>query len=135
MPDFGKAGTITIRSNRDSAIVRVSDGEYLNFKLTAQGGIPIFTFACAHRPLLSATPTGPQQQVYEWAWCRNNPEDSDNRADRLVVSMAFTAAVKYTLVVEHRRRDDSLVKKLKDIDYESQDPLDDFTEGFDVTVR
>jgi len=130
MPDFGNAGTRTIRQNRLAVIVNIANGEYLFFRLTVQGAQPEFAFACEHRTLRSSTVQdfpGHPQQVYEWTWGKD-PLDSDNNDDMYGVRVKFTAAIKYTLLVVHRRKDDSVIKVLKDIDYASQDPSDQFQE-------
>lgn len=134
MPDFGKAGTRTVRNNADAGavVVHIGNGEYLSFKLSVQGAEPIFTFACKHRALLSAHQVqGHPKQVYEWTWSRNGDE-SDDSDDTYVLSMLFIRAVKYTLTVEHRRQNNDLISTLKDIEYASQEPSDHFTEILEI---
>jgi hypothetical protein len=135
MPDFGNAGTITVREHDVAALIKLSVGEYIHYQLTVQGAEPIFTFACTHSDRLSADNfDGHPKQVYEWTWGRsgslddlpNEPADSDD--DTYVVSMSFITAIKYTLVAEKRDANDDVMRTLKDIDYESQDPEDSFTE-------
>jgi len=140
MADFGKAGKLTIRTDDVAAVVSLSGGEYLSYKLTVEGANPIFTFACKHNPRLSEHEfAGHPKQVYEWTWSRPTPgatgvpnEKSDAVDDLYVVAMAFIAAVKYTLVIEHRDRNNKVIRKLQDIDYESQDPEDNFTESLRI---
>lgn len=128
MSDFGKGGKITIRENDNAVMVNVSSGEHLHYKLTVKGAEPIFTFACKHKARLSEHEfNGHPKKVYEWDWCKSMDE-SDSTDDLYVVAMLFITAVKYTLLVEHRDNKGSLVNKLKDIDYESQEPTDNFTE-------
>ena len=76
--------------------------------------------------------------MYEWTWCRptalaNVPnQNSDALDDMYGVAMSFLAAVKYTLLVEQRDQTDKLISTLKDVDYESQDPHDNFTESLRI---
>lgn len=128
MPDFGVAGKLTIREFDGAVKVRVSQGEYLFFRLTVQGTMPIFTFACQHKARISEHefPDHPKK-VYEWVWSKNGDE-SDLKNDVYAITMSFIAATKYTLLVEHRNADDTLIDLLKDIDYESTNPTDNFTE-------
>lgn len=133
MADFGKAGKRTVRVYKGAVIVRFSEGEFLSYKLTVKGAEPIFTFACMHRALLSEHQfEGHPKQVYEWNWGRNPDQEIDAEDDMYGVAMTFITAIKYTLLVEQRRQDGSVVKVLKDIDYESQAPEDNFTEPLEV---
>ena len=128
MPDFGIAGKLTIREYDSGIKVRVSSGEYLYFRLTAQGAEPIFTFACKHKARLSEHQfDGHPKKVYEWTWSKG-ADESDNPKDMYAVGMSFIAALRYTLLVEHRAQDDSLIDLVKDIDYESNQPADNYTE-------
>jgi len=140
MADFGKAGKLTIRTHDVAVVVSLTNREYLNYKLTVQGASPVFTFACVHGPRLSEHQfAGHPKSLYEWNWSRPNPgpsgvpnETSDASDDLYVVSMSFLAALKYTLVVEHRDQNDGLIRTLKDIDFESTSPKDNFTETLRV---
>lgn len=132
MADFGQAGKRTVRDFVGAVKVRVSNGEYLFFRLTVQGNVPIFTFACQDKPRLSEHEfPGHPKKVYEWAWSKNGSE-SDRESDVYGVTMSFFTAIKYTLVVEHRESDDSVIDTLKDIDYESTFHADNFTETLRV---
>jgi hypothetical protein len=132
MADFGKAGKRTIRSHDGAALVQVSTGEYLAYKLTVQGAIPLFTFACKHTSRRSQSDfPGHPKAVYEWTWSQNKNE-SDAADDVYGVAMMFLSALKYTLLVEHRRHDNSVIKTLQDIDYESTEHSDAFTEPLRV---
>jgi hypothetical protein len=128
MADFGKAGKRTIRTHDGAVLVQVSAGEYLAYKLTVEGAVPLFTFACKHisRKSQSDFPGHPKA-IYEWTWSQNSNE-SDAPDDMYAVAMMFISAVKYTLLVEHRRQDNTVIKKLQDIDYESKEHADSFTE-------
>jgi hypothetical protein len=139
MSDFGKDGKLTIRAHDVAAMVKLSAGEYIFYKLTVQGAEAIFTYACKHKARLSEHQfSGHPKQVYEWTWCRtakldgmpNQPNDAGD--DMYVVTMAFITTLKYTLVVEQRAENDSVIRTLKDIDYESQAPEDTFTETLRV---
>lgn len=140
MADFGKSGKLTIRAHDVAALVNLSAGEYLFYKLTVKGAESIFTYACKDRARLSEHQfSGHPKQVYEWTWCRgsalkpNAPnEQSDADDDLYAVTMAFITAIKYTLLVEQRRQDDSVVRTVKDLDFESKAPEDTFTETLRV---
>jgi hypothetical protein len=133
MADFGTGGTRTVRVRKGAVIVRFSQGEFLAFKLTVQGAEPIFTFACMHRALLSEHEfEGHPKQVYEWERGHDPSTEIDAEDDMYAVAMSFITAIKYTLEVEHRAQDGSVIKVLKDIDYKSQSPVDNFTETLEV---
>ncbi|HEY6189857.1 MAG TPA: hypothetical protein VIW80_19545 [Pyrinomonadaceae bacterium] len=135
MADFGTAGKRTVRVFKAAAIVRFKQGEHLHFRLTVQGAEPIFTFGCADRSLLSEHEfAGHPKKVYEWDWGLA-AGDIDNADDMYGVAMIFLTAVKYTLLLEHRNKDSKLIKVLKDIDYESQAPEDNFTEIIEILAE
>jgi hypothetical protein len=137
MADFGKAGKLTIRAHDVAALVNLTNREFLSYKLTVSGASPIFTFACKHSARLSEHEfNGHPKQVYEWTWGRPTAVSADipNTAsdapdDTYVVAMSFLGAIKYTLLVEHRDQHNQLIRKLKDLDFESQAPEDNFTES------
>jgi hypothetical protein len=133
MADFGKAGKRTVRSYTPAVKVLLSQGEYLSYRLTVSGAVPEFSFSCSHRTLRSATDfPGHPKQVYEWTWGQD-PSDKDADDDIYGVRMAFLTAKKYTLVVDRRRKDGSLIPPvLTDIDYESAEPTDGYQEDLHV---
>ncbi len=139
MPDFGNAGELTVRAHDVATTVKLSEGEYIHYTLTVQGAEPIFTFACEHNDRLSEHDfAGHPKQVYEWTWGRSTslddiPNESEDASDDVyVVTMAFVTAIKYTLLAEKCDANDQVIRTLKDIDYESQDPTDTFTESLRV---
>ncbi|MDT4952411.1 MAG: hypothetical protein QOJ02_549 [Acidobacteriota bacterium] len=135
-PDFGKAGKVTIRKDKAGVEVDLAKGEYLFYRLRVEGAQPLFAWACEHRPRLKGKDfPGHPKQVYEWTWCHGNTQDKDGDDDVYSVGMMFTAAIKYTLLVEHRKSNDQLIETLKDNDYESQNPADSFTEPLRVFVK
>ncbi len=132
MADFGVAGKLTIREYNGAVKVKVSQGEYLYFKLTVKGAEPIFTFACKHKARLSEHEIpGHPKKVYEWNWSKGQ-DDSDQPMDMYALGMSFITAVRYTLLVEHRDKNDVLIDLLKDIDYESSHSADNYTETLRV---
>lgn len=135
MADFGNAGDITVRGERiNSVILNVKKDEYLFFRVTVDGAEPIFTFGCSHRDKVSAIDFDDHpQQVYEWTFGKNG-NDIDTNNDLHTVMMIFTAALKYTLFVQHRDKNNKLIEQLKDIDFESKDPTDLFGETLRIFV-
>jgi len=140
MADFGNTGTITVHESVPGVTVNVTDGEYLFYQLTVSGALPIFVFACTHKTRLRSDQfDGHPKATYEWTLSRTAPiaqdapnvmvDDSEESYD---VIMHFAAAIKYTLLVEHRDRNDSLIETLTNIDFESQAPEDKFPEGLRV---
>jgi hypothetical protein len=128
MPSFGVAGKRTVREFDGAVKVHVSKGQYLFFRLTSQGAEPIFSFVCQDKARMSEHQfPGHPKKVYEWTWSKGVNE-SDRVNDVYGVTMSFFTAIRYTLVVEHREADDTVIDVLKDIDYESNHPADNFTE-------
>jgi hypothetical protein len=129
MPDFGKGGTRDITANDDVETVRFGDGEYLHFALTASGAEPLFSFTCLQRDLLTQFdfenhPT----DLYEWEVGSEKQITDDEDDDVYSVGMSFITAREYTLVVERRRANDSVIKTLINITYTSDVAEDKFVE-------
>lgn len=133
MADFGKAGKVTIRTEKVAVLVNLTKGEFLSYKLTVAGANGIFTFACQHKPRLSEHQfPGHPKAIYQWDWCRGNPAESDSDDDMYVIAMSFLAATKYTLLVQMCDSAGSVLKTVKDVDYESTSPKDNFTASLHI---
>jgi len=137
MPDFGNAGTRTVRTSKGAVIVDIDNQEFLSYEVKAQGAVPIFAFACKHRALLSANdlPNHPTS-TYKWKWSKTdfgNDEPDKSLGDRYGVRFQFLTALKYTLLVRHHKQDGT-VETIKDIDYASNDSSDWFQETFKVFI-
>jgi len=134
-PDFGEAGKVTIRVENVGVEVDLAVGQYLFYRLTVQGAPPLFAWTCEHKRRLAGKDfQGHPKKVYEWTWCRGSTSDKDANIDTYSVGMRFTAATKYTLLVELRDRDDEPIRTVKDLDFESQAPQDSFTSTLDILV-
>ena len=137
MGSFGQGGTRTARKDMGAVEVKVGgtkpeERQYLFYRVTAQGAEAVFSFSCEHQTRRSAGQfPGHPKQVYEWTWSKGGSE-SDAPDDVYGVLMSFVTATGYSLRVEHRRGDDSLIQLLKDIDYKSQVPQDSFNEPLRV---
>lgn len=114
--------TKKVRKDVSTVRVNLSQGEYLSFSLLTQGAQAIFSFACQHRTLLTqADFDSPPSQKYEWTWGKS-PSDTDKSDDVYLVALSFLDATMYTLKIEHRRSDSTMIELLKDLDIESHDP-------------
>jgi hypothetical protein len=135
MAKFGKAGKRTVHTLKGAVEVAISEGEFLAYTLTVDGAIPLFTYACKHTARLSQDDfEGHPKAVYEWSWSKDSDE-SDSDDDVYSVAMLFLSALKYNLVVEHFRQDNSLIETLQNIDYESTESSDAFTEPLRVFTK
>jgi hypothetical protein len=128
------AATKIVRTSIGGVEVKLGDGEYLQYKIVAAGAVPSFNLSCSHRTLWKAeTFVGHPKQVYDERWPRH-PFDVDANEDDYTVGFGFVAAVRYTLTVEHRRKDDSRIRLLKDVDFESNQAEADAFDGLTVEV-
>lgn len=132
MPDFGKGGTRDITKYDGVETVSFGDGEYLHFKLTASGPEPRFSFTCLQRDLFtqfdfSDHPT----ELYEWEVGSDKEITDDENDDVFTIGMQFVTNPEYTLVIERRRANDSVIKTLVDVTYTSNVAEDKYFE----TVR
>jgi hypothetical protein len=130
----------TKRTSRGSARVKTSDrSEHLHYFITVSGSRGIFTLSCEHRDFVwRSSDFGPPKKNYDIVWPRT-AADEDGSDDGYTFSMAFAAALKYTLRIEHHDSSHNLVKSslvptgvMKDIDYESEEAEEDFFEGYTV---
>ena len=131
--------TITVRTETAAAFVRVSQGEYLLYKITSLGPKPLFTLvdARADKLLLSQDdePASNIPLVHQRKWPL--PADQPIKtATNHTLGVHFLGAVqdkvKYTYVVELRKSDNTLKRTLIDKDYESTTPADWFFQAMGV---
>ncbi len=146
MPGFGFAGKITVGKARTGAVLLHPEmQQYLYFSLTVNGGTPIFNFGRDGSKLIRAESFGGHpKQVYQWTLGRKiTPTDPSEELlmidphldDHMYgIGMEFFHALKYTLRVEHRDRDDNVIELLKDVEFESNDSRDFFRELLEVRI-
>ena len=145
MADFGQGGTRTAKNFASDVIVNGTTGEHLAYTLTVKGGMPDFAFTCQHQdqvPITSADKfQGHPRQVYAWKLWKALPANASPTdfvtdtvpKDIFGVGVFFAGATEYTLRIEQRDGNDSLIKVVQDINYRSQTPTDTVTEGLGVT--
>ena len=126
-PDFGKAGKLTIRTNATGATINTSAGEFVHCELRVVGTQALFSFACTHRHLRSGTDFQPGH-AFVWDHL-NHAGDLDAPSDAYSLVLSFLQAIKYTFVMEHRNGAGAVLKRLKDIDYESTSSEDVFRDS------
>lgn len=131
--DFGNAGNLTVRKQKEWIQLRVSQGEHLHFKLKARGAQPIFNLVWGTQVLWSEQnyPAGTSQ--FERTWPRSASEHGANPND-LSVAMGFLTASSYTLVVEIQDSSHRVLSVVTDIDCSSDDPSDSYQEAITVQV-
>ncbi len=109
---------------KQGVVVRQKQGEYLHYKIVVEGASPQFAFGCAHRHILSAENfVGHPMQTYEWVYLKA-AVDSDATDDVYAISMLFIAARKYSLTLEHRASDRSVIETVCDMSFESDEPTE-----------
>jgi hypothetical protein len=126
-PDFGKTGKLTIRTNVTGATINTSAGEFVHCELRVVGAQALFSFACTHRPLRSAKDF-PPGDPFVWDHLKH-AGDLDAPIDAYSLVLSFLQAIKYTFVMEHRKAAGTVLKTLKDVDYESTSPDDVFRDS------
>jgi hypothetical protein len=125
---FGNAGTRTARVNTGS--VTLKGDELLVYSVTVKGANPAFGFACRHLALHSAEDfEGHPRAKYEWDY------SPDRDRDRLMLLLSFVGAVRYTVRIDHISQAGALLKTVRDVDYESQDPEDTAEDNLSVFHR
>jgi hypothetical protein len=112
--------------------VDLAAGQYLSYRVEVRGGTPLFNFVSQKKELTASDITGHPQQVYQWPWGQDAADVGDNR-ERHGVGFFFTHAVEYKLKVDLRDANGNIIKPLKLVSYQSQDPNARYTE--DLVVR
>jgi hypothetical protein len=118
--------------------VRVREGQHLHYFVTVEGSKPLFSLSCTHKTHFNAGSLGPPAKNYEVVWQRSDADETANQDGEVYTfSMAFAAALKYTLRVElhddqHRVVTDGVIV---DADYESDDPSVSCNEAWVVRTK
>jgi len=115
--------TRTVRVNRGQ--VRVGPNQHLHYFIRVEGATPVFSLTCTHKVHFEASDFGPPRQNYDIVWNRSDADEGPgDDGDTYGFSMAFIAALKYTLLVELHDAEHNQVGAgvIVDADYESEDP-------------
>jgi hypothetical protein len=125
---FGNAGRRTARASRGS--VTLKGDELLVYTVTVRGANAAFGFACRHRALHSAEDfEGHPRAKYEWDYL------PDRDKDLVKLLLTFVGAVTYTVRIDHISQAGALLRTVRDVDYESQDPEDTAEDNLSVFHR
>jgi hypothetical protein len=132
---FGKAGSAVVRANEAGATIQTSQGEMIVCTVTSLGaGVPTFTVtrgaAEVHRA--SSFPGHPKAK-YQWILTKADGSLPNGKSG-FALNLAF-AATQYTYAMEHCDEFGGRIRLLKDIDYESADPEDAFSEPILVFAK
>jgi hypothetical protein len=133
MADFGNAGKRTVHESEAACIIDGTAGEMLVCTLDVKGALGLFTFACTHEEALFF-PTGPPVSRYQWT--TYDEANTRVKGDTHVLTLRFSGgAIWYRFRMELFDMNMVLLKTLKDIEYESADPLDVAEEPIRLRVR
>ena len=125
----------TTRVSFFNVTVAQTNGELLRFRIDAKGAVPTFTFLSRHDVFFKASDfPGHPKSTYQ----RKFPLAKDEIGAKTAIyslTFGFLGATAYTLLVELRDANNTLLKTIKDIDYEREDQTDVFSELFKITVN
>jgi hypothetical protein len=130
---FPTAGTETVRANEAARIVKTSaNREIVICTVTSRGGgVPTFVFTRDGVEQQRASGfEGHPTNRYQWVLSRQDGTLPDG-ASVFVLALSFTTT-QYTYVMEHCDEFGSRIAVLKDIDYESANGEDSFTEAIQI---
>lgn len=118
--------------NPQAVTVSPSAGEFLRFKLEAEGPLPIFSFASSVRGVLfeAADFYGHPLVSYEWDHLKN--PTNNQRLELLNLGLAFFTSSTHRLVVE-LHKPGAAAETVLDIIYTGQ-PVDTFQENLAVVI-
>ena len=131
---------ITVRKETNAVHIFTLSDEFLLYKVTAQGGTPLFSLKDSITNLLIMSskdaPNPPGTGTFQREWPRAGDQVSPVSSHTL--GLHFLATIKYTYRVEHRVRNNDGGSDLKaliiDIDYESQAPTETEFQRLGVTL-
>jgi hypothetical protein len=141
MPDFGYDGTRTVTVYNPDVTLSANAEEYLDYLLTASGGMPDFAYTCADRdPIFGSNQfPGRPRQNYPWKLQKTGEElplivaaDSSGY-DAYSVAMSFLGIIKYALTINLCNKDGSVKKVIQQISYSSHDSRDKYAESLGVS--
>lgn len=123
--------------NTGGVLLRVTNGQFLVYKLTTLGPIPSFSLVDEQQGGSSTLlmDSAELQSTYETTW-PNPPDDpvAPGETHEQTLCMNFTGTTGYTYTVEVRRRDGSLRRRLVLIDYSSPDHEPEHCKSLTVTT-
>lgn len=131
-----------LQENRSALVIRsarvdllaakldVGAGEYLTFRLDAQGATPLFACTTAEGTVIADSLHGPP---YSWRW---PPTDASSaKGSTLTTAVHFIAAKEYKLVVTQHHRGGAVLKTLKDLTVSSDRSSDSFFDLLTVSMQ
>jgi hypothetical protein len=141
MPDFGNAGTRTVTVYNADVTVDATAGEYLDYSLTASGGMPAFTYTCADRDPISKSDQFPGHPKANYRWKLQKTGEAlpgivaadRNGYDTYSVAMSFLGAVRYDLTINLCDGGGTVKKVVQQISYSSTDSRDYYAEPLGVS--
>lgn len=141
MPDFGNAGTRTVTVFNANVNVNATAGEFLDYSLTASGGVPAFAYACSHRDPISQSDQFPGHPKANYRWQLQKAGEAlpstvardSTDFDVYSEAMSFLGAVKYDLLINLCNSDGSVKKVVQQISYASNDSTDTCSEDLGVS--
>lgn len=141
MADFGNAGTRTVTVFNANVKVNASAGEFLEYSLTAAGGVPSFAYACSHRDPISQSDrfAGHPKALYKWRLQKTGEAlpstvARDSTAfDAYSLAMSFLGAVRYDLLINLCNGDGTVKRVVQQISYASSDSTDTCSEDLGVS--
>ena len=125
-----------VTKETSAVFLNASAGDFLLYKLTAQGAQPIFTLVDSRvdKLLLSnhSSPTSNNPLVFERKWPL--PVDAVSTATNHTMGLHFIAATRYRYEVGLFSSNGQLKRSLIDITYSSNVPEDVFFQALGVTT-
>jgi hypothetical protein len=130
---FPTEGTATVRANEAARIVNTSaNRELIICTVTSRGGgVPTFIFTRdGIEEQRASLFEGHPADRYQWILSRDDGTLPDGKS-MFVLSLAFTST-QYTYLMEHCDEFGARIAVLKDIDYESANGEDVFSEAIQI---
>jgi hypothetical protein len=125
---------VTERTNVFRVHLKASAGQILKFEVTASGAIPTFVYQAPNGELVfkSSQVPGHPKTLYERPWPRAADDPPTNGV--YLLNFGFAGAISYTLVVTQRDAGGTILRTIKNVDYEREDQHDMYAEPFRLVV-
>lgn len=126
---------VKCKTNFFNVSLKRSAGQYLQFEITASGAVPTFVYQAPNGDLIfqSSQFPGHPKESYVRKWPRSGDEDPPQSGVH-ILNFGFLGAVKYGLLVTQRDANATVLKVIKDCDYERENQTDMFAELFRIKL-
>ena len=114
-----------VRANDSEVEVNLSGGEYIDYSLTVSGARGAFSLTDGKKRVVMMDSDWPaSQRTFHRRWPLDTPQAPPEASVMHTLTFSFFTAFKYSYVASLCSADGKVLRIIKDMDFESQNPLD-----------